>query len=207
MHDVAPICASTGCRVANSSGLAPTMKSGSRQSQRPFRRNTAHRPWPRLFGGSRGDVTTVCGSMVRNPPPGTPLPMPAITPSSPARRSHVHGGRDMVDHHSVSSASSRAESADGAAHLLQLCQHGFVQVDQVSANASLDQFGAPSARAMLPRPINAIFMARSSAQVDSSVHAVVDASSSNRAPLPFWSACRTAPLACRTAEVAEFRTA
>src|SRR5471032_3303465 len=171
-----PICANTGCRVANSSGVAPTIKVSVPAVAPPVPPETgASAMATPCLAAAAATSRAVCGSMVLQSTAGTPLPIPASTPSSPSQtlRTCTAAG-SMVITSSAPSAACRAEALmlpPSCASSASTVLFRSTRFSEWPALIRLRAIGAP----MLPRPINAIFMAGSLTQVDGGVHAVVDA--------------------------------
>ncbi len=158
-----PICANTGCRVANSSGVAPTMKVNVPAWAPPVPPDTgASAITTPCFAAAAATSRAVCGSMVLQSTAGTPLPMPASTPSSPSHtlRTWAAAG-SMVTTNSAPSAAARGEALmvpPSSASSLSTVWFRSNRFSAWPALIRLRAIGAP----MLPRPINAIFMVVSS---------------------------------------------
>ena len=154
-----PICASTGCRVANSSGVAPTMKVNVPAPAPPVPPETgASAITTPCLAAAAATSRMVCGSMVLQSTAGTPLPMPASTPSSFSQtlRTWAAAG-SMVITSSAPCAASRGEPvtvAPSSANSLNTPGLTSNTFSLFPAKSRLRAIGAP----ILPKPINAIFM-------------------------------------------------
>ena len=154
-----PICASTGCRVANKSALAPTMKVSVPACAPPVPPETgASATATPCLAAAAATSRMVCGSMVLQSTAGTPWPIPAKTPSSPSQtlRTWAAAG-SMVITSSAPVAASRGEPLmlpPSSASSLSTVWFRSNRFSAWPALIRLRAMGAP----MLPKPINAIFM-------------------------------------------------
>ena len=160
-----PICASTGCRVANNSGLAPTMKVSVPAWAPPVPPDTgASATATPCLAAAAATSRMVCGSMVLQSTAGTPLPMPASTPSSLSHtlRTWAAAG-SMVITNSAPWAASRGELLIVPPSSASSLSTAWFRSNRFSAWPALIRLRAMGAP-MLPRPINAIFMVVSQVQ-------------------------------------------